>query len=182
MRRPRQSGHQFADHVFKCFFLNANFQMSNKIPLKYVPRGVLDNNVSIGSNDGLASNRWQAIIWSNDDPVHWHIYASSGLNELTHWGQCYDLLSLHMTRAVVACVVIRLFQGPTHTTSSRCLVVLWTIHTPWNLLEIHSDIKQKRKKKPTHNALHWGKSYTTPNLFMDLPITTVLRTANQKPW
>ena len=31
----------------------------------------------------LAPNRWQAIIWSNDYPVHWSIYVSHGLDELT---------------------------------------------------------------------------------------------------
>ena len=37
---------------------------------------------SIGSDNGLAPNRRQAIIWTNDDPVKWRIYASLGLNEL----------------------------------------------------------------------------------------------------
>ena len=32
--------------------------------------------VSIGSGDGLALNRWQAITWSNADPVHWCIYVA----------------------------------------------------------------------------------------------------------
>ena len=31
--------------------------------------------VSIGSNNGLISNRWQAIIWSNSDLLSWHMYA-----------------------------------------------------------------------------------------------------------
>ena len=29
-------------------------------------------------------NRQQDIIWTNDGLFHWHIYASLGLNELTH--------------------------------------------------------------------------------------------------
>ena len=42
----------------------------------------------IGSDNGLAPNRRQAIIWVNDGPVFWRIYASIGLNEfLTHWGR-----------------------------------------------------------------------------------------------
>ena len=36
---------------------------------------------SIGSENGLAPNRWQAITWTNDGLVYWHIYASLGLNE-----------------------------------------------------------------------------------------------------
>ena len=34
-------------------------------------------------DNGLAPNRRQAIIWTNDDPVQRRIYASLGLNELT---------------------------------------------------------------------------------------------------
>ena len=35
---------------------------------------------SIGSYNGLAPRRRQAIIWSNDGLVYWRIYASLGLN------------------------------------------------------------------------------------------------------
>ena len=37
---------------------------------------------SIGSDNGLAPNRRQAIIWTNGDLDYWRIYASLGLNEL----------------------------------------------------------------------------------------------------
>ena len=37
---------------------------------------------SIGSDTGLASDRCQAIIWSNDCMFYWHV--SLGLNELLH--------------------------------------------------------------------------------------------------
>ena len=33
---------------------------------------------SIGSNNGWAPNRRQAIIWTNADPIHWCIYAALG--------------------------------------------------------------------------------------------------------
>ena len=33
---------------------------------------------SIGSGNGLAPNRRQAIIWTNADPVRWRIYATQG--------------------------------------------------------------------------------------------------------
>ena len=39
---------------------------------------------SIGSDDGLAPSRRQAIIWTNDGIVYWRIYTSLGLNELTN--------------------------------------------------------------------------------------------------
>ena len=48
--------------------------------LKYV-------HLPIGSSDnGLLSNRWQAIICSNIGMLYWCMYASLGL-DLTHWGQ-----------------------------------------------------------------------------------------------
>ena len=40
---------------------------------------------SIGSDNALAPNRQQAIIWSNDGLVYWCIYASLGLNELSQY-------------------------------------------------------------------------------------------------
>ena len=50
--------------------------------LKFVLQAVNCQYVCNGSGNGLVLNRQQAITWSNDDPVHWYIYASSGLNEL----------------------------------------------------------------------------------------------------
>ena len=38
---------------------------------------------SIGLDNGLAPNRWQAIIWTNADPINWRIYATPGGDELT---------------------------------------------------------------------------------------------------
>ena len=37
---------------------------------------------SIGFGNGLALNRWQAVIWNNGDPIHWHIFAALGGDEL----------------------------------------------------------------------------------------------------
>ena len=42
-------------------------------------KGPIDN--IPGLDNSLAPNRWQAIIWANDDPVQRCIYASLGLNE-----------------------------------------------------------------------------------------------------
>ena len=41
--RPRQNGRHFADDIFKCILLNENFLILNKISLKYVPWGPIDN-------------------------------------------------------------------------------------------------------------------------------------------
>ena len=37
----------------------------------------------IGLDNGLAPNRWQAIILTNADPINWRIYATPGGDELT---------------------------------------------------------------------------------------------------
>ena len=40
---PRQNGHHFADNIFKCIFVNENFYILNKISLKFVPKGPMDD-------------------------------------------------------------------------------------------------------------------------------------------
>ena len=73
-----------ADDIFKCIFVNENIWISIKIWLKFVPKGRINILYSnIGSNNGLAPTRRQAIIWTNADPIHWHIYAALGGDELT---------------------------------------------------------------------------------------------------
>ena len=37
---------------------------------------------NIGWDNGWAPNKWQAIMWSHDGPVHQRIYTPTGLNEL----------------------------------------------------------------------------------------------------
>ena len=80
--RPRQNDRHFADSIFKCIFLNENFRISNKISLKFVPKGPIKQYSSTGSDNGLAPNRRQAIIWINDRQCWRRLYASLGLNEL----------------------------------------------------------------------------------------------------
>ena len=41
--RPKQNGCHFADDCYKCIFLNENVQISNKISLKFVPEGQMNN-------------------------------------------------------------------------------------------------------------------------------------------
>ena len=83
--RPRQNGRHFADDVFKCIFLNENVWISLKISLKFVPEGLINNIPSL-----VQIMAWR---WPGDKPsseammvsLLMHIYASLGLNELTHW-------------------------------------------------------------------------------------------------
>ena len=41
---PEQNGRHSADVIFKCIFLNEKFCILNKISLKFVPEGPIDNN------------------------------------------------------------------------------------------------------------------------------------------
>ena len=63
---PRQHFHEwkfsyFDSHFIEVCTLGSNQQFS-----------------SIGSDNGLAPIKRQAIICTNADPVHWHIYAALG--------------------------------------------------------------------------------------------------------
>ena len=51
-----------------------------KISLKFVPKGPIHNNPI---DNGLAPNRRRTIIWTNADPIHRHIYAALGWDDLT---------------------------------------------------------------------------------------------------
>ena len=62
--------------IFKCIF----FHETDKCWLSFhwsLFRRVNQNYSSIGSDNGLAQNRRQAIIWTNVDTVHRRIYAAS---------------------------------------------------------------------------------------------------------
>ena len=41
--RPRKNGRHFPDDIFKCIFLNENVLILNKISLKFVPKGQINN-------------------------------------------------------------------------------------------------------------------------------------------
>ena len=76
---PGQNGCHFTDDIFKHIFLN-EFEFS--ISPKFVPKGPIDSKPTIGWDNGSALNKWQAIIWTNADPIHWRIYVTLGGDEL----------------------------------------------------------------------------------------------------
>ena len=41
--RPRQNGRHFVDDIFKCILLNENVWIPNKISMKFVPKGPINN-------------------------------------------------------------------------------------------------------------------------------------------
>ena len=80
--RPRQNGRHFADNMFKCIFLNEYVWILNEISPKFVPKGSINNNpalfqIRLGAVQATSYylNQWCL--------VHWRIYASLGLNELS---------------------------------------------------------------------------------------------------
>ena len=64
--RPRRNEQHLADDIFKHIFFNENVWISIKISPKFVPKGPIKQYSSIGSGNGLALFRRQAIIWTND--------------------------------------------------------------------------------------------------------------------
>ena len=62
--RPRLHGH-FTDDIFKCSFFNENVSISLDWDLTEICSNWQYS--SIGSDNGLASNTRQAIIWTNAD-------------------------------------------------------------------------------------------------------------------
>ena len=73
-----------ADDILKCIFLYENDRIQIQISLKCVTNSPVGNKPAV---------RCQAIIWTNDDPVHWCIYVALGGDELK------KLLSIFYTRA-----------------------------------------------------------------------------------
>ena len=71
-----------AKKIFKCIFFNEKVWILIQISLKFIPKGPINNKLP---DNGLSPNRWQAIISTIDGLDYWCIYASPGLNGLTHW-------------------------------------------------------------------------------------------------
>ena len=62
--------------IFKCIFLNKMMEFRLKFHRNMFSR--VQTLTSIDSGNGLTPKRRQAITWSDDDPVHWRIYAALG--------------------------------------------------------------------------------------------------------
>ena len=98
--RPRQNQRHFADDIFKLIFLDEYCGIWFEFHWHLFPTTQLQQ-ASIGSDNGLAPDRRQAIIWTNDNIIHWHththtyiyIYASLSLNELRH--NCFSMMKTH---------------------------------------------------------------------------------------
>ena len=54
-------------------------------------------------------NRWQAIIWTNADLIHWHIYVALGGDELV--GQGLSVLEVDIHERLLLWMVDKLYFG-----------------------------------------------------------------------
>ena len=70
-----------ADDIYNCIFLNGNDRIPIHISLKYVSRSPIRNKPALVN--GLVPNRLPAITLTNNDPVHWRIYAALEGHEIT---------------------------------------------------------------------------------------------------
>ena len=76
---PGQNDRHFADDIIDAFSWMKSFVFWLKFhwslfQLKYP---------SVGLDNGLASNRLQAIIWTSANPIHWRLYAVPVGDELS---------------------------------------------------------------------------------------------------
>ena len=83
--------------------------------LQFIPTG-LTINISIGSDNGLASDRWQVVMWTNGDLFVWHKYASWGLDGLS------TLIPMKCARA---CISFGLFLFHRHYTMDTCILYVF---------------------------------------------------------
>ena len=74
--RPRQH-ETILQIISKCIFFKRLIKS-----MQCVPTGLVDYKTRIGSGNGLAPSRHQAITWVSGNPGQWCIYASLGLIEL----------------------------------------------------------------------------------------------------
>ena len=61
-------------------------------------KGPILQHTTIGSDNGLAANRRQAIIWTDDGLVYWRIHVSLGLNEFRPPGVVLSLYKYNTFR------------------------------------------------------------------------------------
>ena len=72
----------FRRRLFQSHFDEWNFFYFNSNFTEVCSQGSNWQQGSIGSDNGLAPDRWQAITWTNVNPIHWRIYAALREDEL----------------------------------------------------------------------------------------------------
>ena len=79
---PGQYGRHFTDNIFRCIFVNEVLYFDSNFT-EICSQGSNWQLPSTGSDNGLASNRRQAIIWTSADPIDWLVYVALRGDELT---------------------------------------------------------------------------------------------------
>ena len=78
---PGQNGHHFGRRYLQIHFLAWKVRILIKISLKFVPKGLINDNSVL-----VYIMAWRLIInWTNAVSIHWRIYAALGGDELTRW-------------------------------------------------------------------------------------------------
>ena len=67
-----------ADDNFKCIFLNENYSVPIRIPLKYVPRSPILNKPALVLVMAWRRTGNKSLTETNADSDHWRIYATLG--------------------------------------------------------------------------------------------------------
>ena len=70
----RQNGCHFAEDIIEIIFLNEMCHIAFEISFTFVRKGLIDDNPALVQGNGLASNKWQATIWTNGGLFYWRIY------------------------------------------------------------------------------------------------------------
>ena len=119
----------------------------------------------IDLGNGLAPNRCQAIIWTNDNTVQWCFYASPGLHVLTHWG-----------RVTHICVSKLIIIGSDNGLSPvRPQVIIWTnagilligpLRTNFSEISIEIHIFSFKKMHLKMSSGNWQPSCVGLNVLM----------------
>ena len=95
-----QIGLHFTDNFFRCTFIKKKvLYFDKKFHWALFLRLQLTI-TSIGLDDGLVPNRRQAIIWTNVDPIHWHIYVALGKDELMQYWKKWHVLYWNQTLVI----------------------------------------------------------------------------------
>ena len=102
--RPRQDGRYFADDVLKCIFLNENVWISLTIPLKFLPKGPI-NNIPVlvqimawrrPGDKPLSEPRMESLL------THICVTWPQWVNMIS-WAITYDFMSCHVTSYHISC-------------------------------------------------------------------------------
>ena len=114
-----------------------------RISLKCIPQGLINDKSATDSGNGLATNRQQAIVWRNADPVHGCVNAGVGGDKLNY----FKLITNWAFNDV---------------SFSRCHFLIWcllmksTRRINWRVLYSHSQVDNNNRLKGPSQTCNWN--------------------------